>query len=189
MPYSQEHKQRSRDKILQSASELFPRQGFDAVSIDQVMENAGMTRGAFYNHFNNKSELYAESMLYASLRNPFATEKNSAASDSVWFERTVANYLSREHIEDVASPCPLAFLVNDVNQRDYEVREVYTRIYKNLMRTMRERLTQTDSDNLMAASAMMIGGVAIARALNDERYADKLLGVCNETVREMMGVE
>jgi|GEM_PF-1716948 AcrR family transcriptional regulator len=32
------------------------------VSIDEVMENAGLTHGSFYRHFRDKDELYAEAV-------------------------------------------------------------------------------------------------------------------------------
>ena len=62
MPYSTEHKQRTRARIVEAARVLFNRHGFEQVSIDQVMKSAGLTRGGFYNHFRNKEELYAEAI-------------------------------------------------------------------------------------------------------------------------------
>lgn len=44
MPYTPEHKQRTRAKIVDSARVLFNRHGFDQVSIDDVMKSAGLTR-------------------------------------------------------------------------------------------------------------------------------------------------
>jgi TetR/AcrR family transcriptional regulator, transcriptional repressor for nem operon len=63
MPYSPKHKLDTREKILESARRLFNRKGFSEVSIDEVMENAGLTRGGFYRHFRDKDELYAEAPL------------------------------------------------------------------------------------------------------------------------------
>lgn len=65
MGWSASQKQQSRERILQSAAELFTREGFENVGINDVMQHAGMTRGAFYNHFSSKSELYAEAILAA----------------------------------------------------------------------------------------------------------------------------
>ena len=62
MPYSPKHKRESREKILESARRLFNKKGFSEVSIDEVMENAGLTRGGFYRHFRDKDELYAEAV-------------------------------------------------------------------------------------------------------------------------------
>ena len=57
MPYSPEHKRDTREKILESARRLFNKKGFSEVSIDEIMENAGLTRGGFYRHFRDKDEL------------------------------------------------------------------------------------------------------------------------------------
>jgi len=60
MPYTPAHKAETRKKIVESARRLFNRHGFTGVSIDEIMADAGLTRGGFYNHFNTKEELYAE---------------------------------------------------------------------------------------------------------------------------------
>ena len=62
MPYSARHKQDTRQRILESARRLFNSKGFAEVSIGEIMENAGLTHGGFYRHFNDKSELYAEAV-------------------------------------------------------------------------------------------------------------------------------
>ena len=60
MPYTQEHKARTRERIVGSARRLFNRHGLTGVSIDEIMADAGLTRGGFYNHFDTKEDLYAE---------------------------------------------------------------------------------------------------------------------------------
>src|SRR5258708_37229921 len=59
MPYPAGHRDEVRDKIVHSARRLFNRSGFDGVSVDQIMADAGLTRGGFYTYFKSKSELYA----------------------------------------------------------------------------------------------------------------------------------
>ena len=70
MPYKPEHRQPTRERILASARRLFNRNGLSEVSIDAVMASAGLTRGAFYNYFNSKEELYAEAITAFSRRFP-----------------------------------------------------------------------------------------------------------------------
>lgn len=53
MAWKESHKLESRQRILAAAAELFTRKGFNQVGIDEVMLAAGMTRGAFYAHFNS----------------------------------------------------------------------------------------------------------------------------------------
>ena len=72
MPYTKEHKQKSREQILDSASRLFAQRGYEAVSIDDLMKDAGLTRGGFYNHFKNKPDVYAEAIIHAALKSPIA---------------------------------------------------------------------------------------------------------------------
>ena len=62
MPYPPGHREEVRAKIVQSARKLFNRSGFDNVSVDQIMADAGLTRGGFYTYFESKSDLYAEAL-------------------------------------------------------------------------------------------------------------------------------
>lgn len=47
----------TRDIILKSAFESFFEKGFQATSIDQIMDRTALSKGAFYHHFKNKKEL------------------------------------------------------------------------------------------------------------------------------------
>ena len=62
MSYPAEHRQLTKQKIVRSARRLFNRRGFDTVSIDDVMADAGLTRGSFYSYFESKGDLYAEAV-------------------------------------------------------------------------------------------------------------------------------
>ena len=59
MPYSREHRDQTRARIVHSARTLFNRSGFEGVKIDDIMAHAGLTRGGFYNYFETKGQLYA----------------------------------------------------------------------------------------------------------------------------------
>lgn len=50
----------SRDRVLDVATELFAEQGYDATSVAQVIERAGLTKGGFYHHFASKDALLYE---------------------------------------------------------------------------------------------------------------------------------
>ena len=60
MPYPAGHRERVRNRIVESARRLFNRSGFESVSVDSIMAHAEMTRGGFYSYFKSKSDLYAE---------------------------------------------------------------------------------------------------------------------------------
>lgn len=46
-----------RERLVAAAVELFYRQGFAAVGIDQVIASAGVTKTTFYKHFESKDDL------------------------------------------------------------------------------------------------------------------------------------
>lgn len=51
--------QRTREALVQAASELFVEQGLSGPSLDAICARAGFTRGAFYVHFRSRDELIA----------------------------------------------------------------------------------------------------------------------------------
>jgi AcrR family transcriptional regulator len=55
MPYPSGHAEKTRTRIVQSARRLFNRSGFENVSINQIMEDADLTRGAFYKYFDRRA--------------------------------------------------------------------------------------------------------------------------------------
>lgn len=50
----------TRDRILSAAVDLFATQGYDATSVAQVIDRAGLTKGGFYHHFTSKDALLYE---------------------------------------------------------------------------------------------------------------------------------
>jgi len=49
----------TKKRIYESAEALFRQYGFEAVSIDDIVEQAGVSKGAFYVHFPSKNALIA----------------------------------------------------------------------------------------------------------------------------------
>jgi TetR/AcrR family transcriptional repressor of nem operon len=117
MPYTPEHRDRTRTKIIRSAQRLFNQHGFQGVSIDQIMAEAQLTRGGFYRHFSSKSDLYAEAM-DCFFTNPECgnrwegVEVDPAKGDIG--PQIVRAYLSRQHFQDVEDSCPMVALPGDV---------------------------------------------------------------------------
>lgn len=50
-------RQETFDKILAAALDLFVSRGYEATTVDQIAEAAGMTKGAVYFHFANKGDV------------------------------------------------------------------------------------------------------------------------------------
>lgn len=50
----------TKKKIYESAEQLFKKHGFDNVSVDSIVEMAGVSKGAFYVHFDSKDSLITD---------------------------------------------------------------------------------------------------------------------------------
>lgn len=51
------NKIRKNDQLIEAAYELFLEEGFDAVSIQEIADRAGVAKGTFYLYFHDKDEL------------------------------------------------------------------------------------------------------------------------------------
>lgn len=189
MPYSKEHKRKSRERILASAITLFSRQGYDNVTLDAVMAHAGLTRGAFYSHFKSKQELYADAMLAAVLKNPIIQDPPQGDDPTEHLVRLMKGYLSKSHVQKSDTPCPMAFMVTDVANNEPEVRTTYTRIFKEFSKRLGTLLSSDDKSlpqHAHALAALLIGGVAVCRAFNDQKLVDEVLIDCRGLAASMI---
>lgn len=57
-----QNKQTSREKILQSAVQLFLGEGYEATSVNDICKHAGVSKGSFYHYFETKQVLFLSLM-------------------------------------------------------------------------------------------------------------------------------
>jgi len=182
MPYTSEHKARTRDKIVASARRLFNRYGFEQVSIDRIMADAGMTRGGFYHHFSGKDELYAAAVASFSQCNPFR-DRFSPHADPMAMARTLVDlYLSDAVLADVDAHCPLYALPGDVARAGLSPQKAYTDLIRNLTRMYSHAMGDTPAAERCAQTivALCVGGMVLARTTDDETLRQSLRRAARE---------
>lgn len=177
MPYSAEHKARTRARIIQSARRLFNTRGFGAVSIDEIMAEAGLTRGGFYNHFKSKDDLLAEAVAEILRSRP----PKDWSEDKVDFNEPdkgklcscmVSSYLSRGHLEDTEHACSLVAYAADAALGSAQVK----RAYQQVLEAMTGCLEQGAGgrENALAVATLCVGGMVLARAVDDRSLAREI---------------
>jgi len=189
MPYSKQHKQQTRNQILDSAFKLFSAKGFEGVTVNELMEDCGLTRGAFYAHFPSKVALYGESIRFAASVSRLTEIKPDNISDKAWLTQLLNGYLSIEHVNG-SNPCPLAFLATDVTTQDAEAKLAYARTYAGMNKAIMayaNSYTDCDEDEILSLTAMIIGAVAIARTIEDKKTVKKLLVSCRQDAGTKLG--
>ncbi|MEN5160681.1 TetR/AcrR family transcriptional regulator [Achromobacter spanius] len=56
----EQSRDQTRQRLLDAAQSIFLSKGFVAASVEDIAEQAGYTRGAFYSNFSSKSELFLQ---------------------------------------------------------------------------------------------------------------------------------
>lgn len=192
MPYTTEHKARTRAKIIQSARIMFNRRGFEQVSIDDIMAHAGLTRGGFYNHFASKDELYAEAVQSFGTCNPFAQRAAAmkAPEPRKLARLLVDTYLSGETLADVDQHCPLIALPSDVARAGFKPRAAYTNVVKNMVRVFRRAFPEADRDaerKALLIVGLCVGGMVIARTTDDPELRRMMRAAARKEALELLG--
>jgi TetR/AcrR family transcriptional regulator, transcriptional repressor for nem operon len=186
MPPSRKHHNRIRELVLQSAGRLFNRHGFTAVSIDDVMAEAGLTRGSFYCYFASKSDLYAQSVarvVHESKESPKADGSERTKADKI-----VRDYLSAGDHEETGDTFPMIGLPNDISRTDRAVRQALESALKLMINSFEQAATgstQTPRANALAIAALCVGGMVLSRSIDEKKLADELRGAAMSAALEL----
>ena len=179
MAYPPGHRVETKNKIIRSARRLLNRHGFDAVSIDDVMADAGLTRGSFYSYFESKGDLYAEAVTH------ILDEKQLLSSDGVSIDPRAINnaaqfirdYLSLEHFEDIDGTCPLIALPIEFLREEPRVRQAFETVLRVMIDVFEQALQrdgQAARSRARAIAALCVGGMVLARSIENRGLADEL---------------
>jgi len=193
MPYPKGHSAAVKKNIIDSARKLFNRHGFDNVSIQQIMANAGLTHGGFYSYFQSKSDLYAEVLGFfftdPEWKNCWEDVHVDLSAGDVG-PQVVRAYLSRQHFEDVENSCPMVALPTDVARSGKSARSAFETVFKAMVSVLERSLPRRGGDGRATAqgiASLCIGGMIVARTLVDPVLAGDLRAACMDVAIRMGG--
>lgn len=185
MRVSREQAARNRERVVEVAGQLFRAHGFDGVGIDAVMAEAGLTHGGFYKSFSSKDDLIAEACAAAGARS-LARWVGGGASPALPLGDLVSRYLSRAHRDERKDGCVFAALANDAGRREGPVRAAFATGLKTFVAhvagLMPGRSEARRRQAGLAAVATMIGALAMARASDDEAFAEEILAAAGAAI-------
>ena len=185
MRYAPGHKQETRDRILRAAGKVFLREGYHAAGVDKVMEEAGLTAGGFYSHFESKEALLAEMLAPAAA--VAAKPRDEEMGDvrvKDWAESFFDRYLCTRHVARPEDGCPLPALVSEVARSGDPVKASFEAIVRDLAARMKEHAGEgVSEDRTLAIIVLCVGGIGVARAIRDEALGQRILAACRELAR------
>lgn len=174
-------KSKTRQRILDSARSALIQHGPAEPSVSQVMGAAGLTVGGFYAHFDSKDELMLEafSQLLSERRGLF-TQIDPALDGTGRRALAAAFYLSRKHRDALEQACPLPTSLSEMQRLPEAFREALAEHLELMTAQMVDR--PEDADKALADLALMIGGLALARALGASELSDRILRAAKSAV-------
>jgi AcrR family transcriptional regulator len=188
MRYSKDHKQATRQRILEAAGRRFKEDGIDGAGVATVMSDAGLTNGAFYAHFASKEDLVAN-VLADQLRAQ-RQSVDAHPSDRGGLEAFIHSYLSPQHRDKCADGCPSAALLDEIARRPAATKQVFTDELMGVIDDIASRLDPTDAEaartDALTLFGLMLGTLQLARALTDRDLSDQLLARAVETAMKLL---
>jgi AcrR family transcriptional regulator len=188
MRYSKDHKQATRQRILEAAGRRFKQEGIDGAGVAAVMSDAGLTNGAFYAHFASKEDLVAN-VLADQLRAQ-RQSFDALPPDRGGLEAFIRSYLSPQHRDEYADGCPSAALLDEITRRPAATKQIYTDELMGVIDDIALRLDPTDPEaaqtHALSLFGLMLGTLQLARALTDRDRSDQLLARGVETAIKLL---
>ncbi|QIQ05873.1 TetR/AcrR family transcriptional regulator [Streptomyces liangshanensis] len=175
--YGKEHKQETRQRIVETAGRRFKEDGIDGSGIAGLMSDAGLTNGAFYAHFSSKEDLLVHAVAdqLRAQAEDFA-EQAAAGGPADGFVR---GYLSARHRDNPGDGCPSAALLDEIARSTDATKQAYTEGVLGVIDGINTRRGQGDSEaarvRTLSVFALMVGTLQLSRALADPQLADAVL--------------
>ncbi|WP_416356297.1 TetR/AcrR family transcriptional regulator [Aureimonas phyllosphaerae] len=190
MRVSRTQAEANRERVIDVASRLFRRHGFDGIGLKDLMAAAGLTQGAFYKQFASKEDLAAQATVrgYAGIRErwrQFASQDPRRPLASL-----VRSYLSPEHRDEQAEGCVMAALGADAARAGPAVRAAMQDGLVAHIDFLEACLPEDEPDRrerAMATAASMIGAIVLARSVNDETLSKEILDASIRDILERHG--
>jgi TetR/AcrR family transcriptional regulator, transcriptional repressor for nem operon len=194
--YPPTHKQATRRRILDAASQAFRENGVAAAGVDEVMRRAGLTHGGFYSHFSDKAELVAEACTAAfddAVPNldRIARGKTAAARARLLID----SYLGTRHRDNRGSGCVVVAVGADMVRLQGAARQGYSRGFGQHLDRLAAALRldpdpARNRDRVMHLMSSLVGALLFARAIDDPAASDAMLyAMCRQLREQFCGEE
>ncbi|WP_445938909.1 TetR/AcrR family transcriptional regulator [Pseudomonas sp.] len=176
-----EKKAQTRERILAAAGAALLQRGPVEPGVGEVMGAAGLTVGGFYAHFENKEALMLEvfqQMLCQ--RRERVAQLDPALPGQDRRVLLAAFYLSRKHRDACEQGCPLPSSLGALGRMPDGFRAVLAE-HIELM-TAQLAGSPEEAEQALADIALMVGGLALARALGTGELSDRVLRAAKSAI-------
>jgi AcrR family transcriptional regulator len=182
----EEKKARTRAQLIDAAATVFARRGFVAASLDEVADEAGLTKGAVYSNFDSKEELF-QAVIDDRLNEPMLRLAEDLDTTGTFAERAMEG--ARMFVDMAQQERDLFLLALEHNiyvARHPEHVPAYSARYREQLAMVADLITEQSkrsglslplpADEMAIAVEALSQGMALQRLADPERVPDDLLG-------------
>lgn len=162
-------------RIVQAASRRMRRDGIQSVTVAELMDEAGLTHGGFYRHFESRNDLVAEAIDTALAQGSARVQAAAKLGGPEALAAIIDGYLSRLHRDRPDTGCAVAALPTDIARTDPRARAAYSRQVRTYIDLLAELTPARDADEAYLILAALVGALALARAVDDRGLSDEIL--------------
>jgi TetR/AcrR family transcriptional repressor of nem operon len=172
-------KEATHERIVGAAARAIRRSGYSGTGVADIMKAVGLTHGGFYAHFASRDALLAEAADQAGAESVAAlTRVATAAPPQEALRSMIQAYLSKEHVEDAETGCPVAALGSETPRQTRRVRRAATRRIKEVIDVVARHSPDQGEpgayEHALVTVATMVGALVLARAVDDPKLSDAL---------------
>ena len=194
MRYDDNHKERTRARVLAEAAAAIRGKGVERVAVAEVMAGAGLTHGGFYAHFKSKDDLLAEAISYM-FDDAYASflrhTEGRAPADAL--SNYIDAYLATSQRDDRAHGCPIAALSGDLPNMPELAQARFAdgteRLVAALARLVKKSGARHAETLAWSALAEMAGALALSRTVADADRSTQILRNSRAMIRSRLGLD
>ena len=178
--------EQTRDNVLNIAEKLILQKGFSATSIDEVIQQSGLTKGGFFYHFKNKNDLARHIMVRYKIEDRIffegLFERAAELSDDPLQQMLIFVKLLSEAMANLGTThpgCLVASYTYESEQYDPEIKGLAADVvldWREMFVTQLDRVAEkypakeTVSSEELAdmLSSIIEGGIVVARVLSNK---------------------
>jgi TetR/AcrR family transcriptional regulator, transcriptional repressor for nem operon len=172
MRYAKDHKVQARQRLVELSGSHAKKHGFNDSGMVSLAASAGVTTGALYKHFDGKADLFT-AVITTELERTAAMYDGFDAADHASAAKSLAGYLSLQHVRHPEQGCPLPSLTPEIARADEPAKAAYQAGLLEIHAKL-QQLTST-SDGAWTLMAQNVGAVMLARAVPEERLQRDIL--------------
>lgn len=128
---NQARSERTRFKIISEAASLFHHQGYTATGLDELLKNAGVTKGAFYHHFKSKKDValaVINEIVADKVRKRMIEPVANSAKPMAAIRKVVSTLRTETPPPDLLTGCPINNLASELALQDKDLQNALAKL-------------------------------------------------------------